>query len=167
LIEALAVYIHQYQGRARLLIVGKEAPQLASYSQWLRQLAISRGVDSSVIFEGGVSDEQLKAYYLVADFFMVTSEHEGFCVPLVEAMAMKVPIIAFASSAIPGTIGEAGVVWRERNPYLLAESIDYLNRNESVSATLGLMGRRRYEEVFSNERIAKQFLESLGQAGLI
>ena len=167
LIEALAVYNHQYHGRARLLIVGKEAPQLASYSQWLRQLATSKGLDGSVIFEGGVSDEQLKAYYLAADFFMLTSEHEGFCVPLVEAMAMKVPIIAFASSAIPGTIGEAGLVWKERNPYLLAESIDYLNRDEALSAALGQMGRRRYERVFSNDRIAEEFLKTLNQAGLI
>lgn len=167
LIETLAVYRHHYGGNARLLIVGKEAPQLAAYSQWLRQLATSNGVDGFVIFAGGVSDEQLKAYYLVADFFMVTSEHEGFCVPLVEAMAMKVPIIAFASSAIPATIGDAGLVWQERNPYLLAESIDYLNRDESVSAALGQMGRRRYEQVFSNDRIAEEFLRALIQAGLI
>ena len=167
LIEALAVYRHLYHGKARLLIVGKEAPQLSTYSQWLRQLATSKGLDGSVIFAGGVSDEQLKAYYLAADFFMLTSEHEGFCVPLVEAMAMKVPIIAFASSAIPGTIGEAGLVWEQRNPYLLAESIDYLDRNESVSAALGQMGRRRYEQVFSNDRIAEEFLRTLIQAGLI
>ncbi len=98
---------------------------------------------------------------------MLTSEHEGFCVPLVEAMAMKVPIIAFASSAIPGTIGDAGLVWKERNPYLLAESIDYLNRDESLSAALGQMGRRRYEQVFSNDKIAEEFLKALNQAGLI
>ena len=167
LIETLAVYNHQYQGNARLLIVGKEAPQLATYSQWLRQLMTSKGLNGSVIFAGGVSDEQLKAYYLAADFFMLTSEHEGFCVPLVEAMAMKVPIIAYASSAIPATIGEAGLVWQDRNPYLLAETIDYLNRNESVSAALGFMGRRRYEHVFSTGRIAQDFIGALNQAGLI
>ena len=167
LIETLAVYNHQYHGRARLLIVGKEAPQLASYSRWLRQLATTKGLDGSVVFAGGVSDEQLKAYYLAADFFMLTSEHEGFCVPLVEAMAMKVPIIAFASSAIPATIGDAGLVWQERNPYLLAASIDYLNRDESLSAALGLMGRRRYEQVFNNDRLAEEFTRALRQAGLI
>ena len=167
LIETLAVYRHHYGGNARLLIVGKEAPQLATYSQWLRQLAITRGIDGFVEFAGAVSDEQLKAYYLAADFFMLTSEHEGFCVPLVEAMAMKVPIIAFASSAIPATIGDAGLVWPERNPYLLAESIDYLNRNESVSAALGFMGRHRYEHLFSNGQITGQFTRALNQAGLI
>lgn len=167
LLEALAVYRRDYHEDARLLIVGKEAHQLASYSQWLRQLAASMGVASSVIFAGCVSDEQLKAYYLAADFFMLTSEHEGFCVPLVEAMAMKVPIIAYASSAVPATVGKAGLLWNERNPYLLAESIDYLNRDESVSAALGVMGRRRYEKVFRNDRIAEDFVDALTQTGLI
>ena len=167
LIEALAVYRRDYHEDARLLLVGKEAHQLAGYSQWLRQLAASMGVAGSVTFAGCVSDEQLKAYYLAADVFMLTSEHEGFCVPLVEAMAMKVPIIAYSSSAIPATVGKAGLLWNERNPYLLAESIDYLNRDESVSAELGLMGRRRYEEVFRNDRIAEGFVGALTRAGLI
>lgn len=167
LIEALSVYQREYNPNARLLIVGKEAEQLASYSQWLRQLATGMGLEGSVSFAGCVSDEQLKAYYLAADVFMLTSEHEGFCVPLVEAMAMKVPIIAGASSAIPATVGKAGLVWEERNPYLLAESLDYLDHDESLSAALGLMGRERYEQHFSNERIAQDFVRALGGAGLI
>lgn len=167
LIEALAVYRREYNHDARLLIVGKEVEQLHGYSQWLRQMVASLDLEGSVIFAGCVSDEQLKAYYLAADFFMLTSEHEGFCVPLVEAMAMKVPIIACASSAIPATVGKAGLLWKERNPYLLAESVDYLDHDESLSAALGLMGRRRYEQFFSNERIAEDFVGALTRAGLI
>ena len=165
LIEALAVYRREYNQNARLLLVGKEVEQLAGYSQWLRQLAAGLDLEGSVVFAGCVSDEQLKAYYLAADFFMLTSEHEGFCVPLVEAMAMKVPIVASASSAIPATVGKAGLVWEKQNPYLLAESIDYLNHDEALSAAFGLMGRRRYEEHFSNERITEDFVRALG--GLI
>ncbi len=164
LIEALAVYRREYNQDARLLIVGKEVEQLASYSKWLRELASSFDLDGSVVFAGCVSDEQLKAYYLAADCFMLTSEHEGFCVPLVEAMAMKVPIIASASSAIPATVGNAGLVWNERNPYLLAESLDRLNHDESLSAALGLMGRRRYEQFFSNRKIAEDFVAALNSA---
>lgn len=167
LIETLAAYREYYRMNARLLIVGKEAPQLAIYSHWLRQLAASKALDGAVDFVGGVTDEQLKAYYLAADFFLLTSEHEGFCVPLVEAMAMKVPIIAYASSAVPATIGDAGLVWPERNPYLLAASIDYLNRDESASAALGLRGRHRYEHLFATGQIAHQFTVAMSQAGLI
>jgi glycosyltransferase involved in cell wall biosynthesis len=89
------------------------------------------------------------------------SEHEGFCVPLVEAMAMKLPIMAYASSAIPGTVGEAGLVWSERDPYLLAESLDVIVRDERASVALGMKGRRRYEEKFTNERIESEFLRAL------
>lgn len=167
LIETLAIYRSEYSKHARLLIVGKDEERLASYSQSLRELAVSLGVEDSVIFTGGVSDAQLKAYYLAADFFMLTSHHEGFCVPLVEAMALKVPIIACASSAIPATVDKAGLVWKEHNPYLLAESIDYLNRNESVCVELGFLGRQRYEERFSNARIQKDFLDALIISGLI
>jgi L-malate glycosyltransferase len=167
LIDALAIYRREYNSDARLLIVGKEDEPLAKYSQWLRELVLSLGLEDSVVFTGGVSDEQLKAYYLAADFFMLTSGHEGFCVPLVEAMALKVPIIACASSAIPATVGNAGLVWQERNPYLLAASIDYLDRDEPVSVELGLLGRQRYEQHFSNERIAESFVDALSRASLI
>ena len=167
LIDALAVYRREYNEHARLLIVGKEVEPLATYSQWLRQMIARLDLNGSVVFAGCVSDEQLKSYYLAADFFMLTSEHEGFCVPLVEAMALKVPIIACASSAIPSTVGKAGIVWNERNPYLLAESVNYLNNDESISAALALMGRRRYEEFFSNERIAEEFFSALNTASLI
>lgn len=167
LIETLAIYRQEYNRHTRLIFVGKEAAQLAPYSLSLRQLANDLAVSNSVIFTGGVSDAQLKAYYLAADVFMLTSFHEGFCVPLVEAMALKVPIIACESSAIPGTVGKAGLVWKERNPYLLAESIHYLDQNEDVSVELGLLGRQRYEECFSNERIAEVFTDALKQGGLL
>jgi L-malate glycosyltransferase len=167
LIKTLAVYRREYNPDARLLIVGKEDEPLQSYSQYLRQMVSRLDLDGSVVFAGCVSDEQLKAYYLAADFFVLTSEHEGFCVPLVEAMAMKVPIIACASSAIPSTVGKAGLVWPDRHPYVLAESIDYLSRDESLTVALGLLGRRRYEECFSNERIAEDFFSALERASLL
>ena len=167
LIETLATYRREFNKYARLFIVGKEAVQLSGYSLSLRQMAADLAIGDAVIFTGAVTDAQLKAYYLASDFFLLTSHHEGFCVPLIEAMALKLPIIACESSAIPGTVGKAGLVWKERNPYLLAESINYLDQNESVSAELALMGRKRYEQFFSNERIGDHFLATLTQGRLI
>jgi glycosyltransferase involved in cell wall biosynthesis len=161
LIDALAIYRNEYDSDAQLLIVGKEPEHLEPYSEALYKKIESLNLGDSVVFTGSVSDEQLKTYYLVADFFMMASEHEGFCVPLIEAMAMKVPIIACASSAIPGTVGKAGLVWKERNPYLLAESINYLANDESTSAALGLVGWRRFQQFFSNEKIAAEFFVAL------
>jgi glycosyltransferase involved in cell wall biosynthesis len=91
----------------------------------------------------------------------MTSEHEGFCVPLVEAMAMKVPIIGYASTAIPETANDTALIWDERDPYLMAQSIDFLQTNEEARMTLVYRGSRRYEEHFSNHAIETRFLKLL------
>jgi glycosyltransferase involved in cell wall biosynthesis len=161
LLEAFATYFYHYNQDSRLLVVGKGGEGLSPYSALLRQAAASLGLEKSVVFTGGVADNALKAYYMIADAFMITSEHEGFCVPLVEAMAMKLPIIAYASSAIPGTVEDAGLVWAERDPYLLAQSLDLVVRDEKIAGALSLKGRRRYEEKFTNEKIEGQFLSAL------
>lgn len=161
LIQAFAAYHHDYNPKSRLVIVGKEETRLARYSKLLRELARRLDLNGAVSFSGEVSDQELKAYYRVADVFVTTSEHEGFCVPLIEAMAMNVPIAAYASSAIPETVGAAGIVWDERNPSLLAESIDSIVSNQTIRAGLSAMGWRRYQEVFTNERIRSRFLSVL------
>ncbi|MDQ3649683.1 MAG: glycosyltransferase family 4 protein [Acidobacteriota bacterium] len=160
LIEAFALYHRHYNQHSRLLLVGKEVG-FETYFESLSELVARYGLEKSIIFTGGVSESELKAYYMVANAFVLTSEHEGFCVPLVESMAMKVPIVAYASTAIPGTVGGAGLVWRERNPFLLAESIDFLVKNTDLSESLGLMGWRRYEQLFTNLKIETQFLSAI------
>jgi glycosyltransferase involved in cell wall biosynthesis len=162
LIEAFAAYHHDYDRDSRLIIVGKEETRLRNYSALLREMVKRLKLDGAVKFTGGVSDSTLKAYYQCADLFMTASEHEGFCVPLVEAMAMKVPIVAYASSAIPDTVGDAGLVWKERNPYLLAESVNAIVWDATVSTALGEMGRRRYERHYTNRKIETEFLSALG-----
>jgi glycosyltransferase involved in cell wall biosynthesis len=161
LIDAFSIYHRYYNERSRLLIVGKEDKRLASYSASLRERIASMGLQDAVVFTGEVSDSELKAYYLISNVFMIASSHEGFCVPLVEAMAMKMPVVAYGSSAIPQTVGKAGLVWDEHDPHLLAESANFLIRDESLCYALGLMGWRRYESLFTNEKIKAKFLEAL------
>jgi glycosyltransferase involved in cell wall biosynthesis len=161
LIAAFAAYHHEYNPRSRLVIVGKQETRLAKYSALLRALIKRLNLEHAVTFTGEVSDNALKAFYSVADLFITTSEHEGFCVPLVEAMAMKVPIVAYSSSAIPETVGRAGIVWDQRNPFLMAESINSIVSDPSLSAGLASMGWRRYQELFTNDRIRKEFLSGL------
>ena len=161
LIEAFAAYHHDYNPKSRLIIIGKEEVRLGKYSTLLRALARRLKLPDDVIFTGEVSDRALRAYYAAAHVFMITSEHEGFCVPLVEAMAMKIPIVAYASTAIPETVGSAGLVWEERNPYLLAESIKSIVGDRSVGRALSAMGRRRYAQHFTNARIETGFLNAI------
>jgi glycosyltransferase involved in cell wall biosynthesis len=158
LVRAFAVYHHDYNRNSRLLIVGKQDELLRTYTGYVRGLAAGLGLEEAVVFSGEVSDRDLKAYYLTADVFLALSAHEGFCIPLVEAMALKVPIVARGSSAIPSTVGEAGLVWDEGDPDLVAESVDYLVRDGSAGAALGRLGWRRYQRLFANEQIAARFL---------
>lgn len=161
LIEVFAHYHHGCNENSRLIIVGKGGEGFSSYSKMLHRTVESLNLSGAVVFTGGVSDEALKAFYLLAHAFAMASEHEGFCVPLVEAMSMKLPITAFAAAAIPETVGDAGIVWEERSPFLMAESLDYFVREVSVSKALGLRGRRRYETKFTNEKIASDFLKAM------
>jgi glycosyltransferase involved in cell wall biosynthesis len=161
LIDAFAVYHYNYNNASRLLIVGKEDERLRAYTEALHQQVQQLELGKAVIFTGKVSEAALKAYYLVADVFMLTSEHEGFCVPLVEAMAMKLPIVAYGASAVPATVDRAGLVWQESDPELLAESLHCVIEDESTAVALGAMGWRRYHQLYTNEQIAVQFLQAL------
>jgi glycosyltransferase involved in cell wall biosynthesis len=161
LIEVFAHYYHGCNRKSRLIIVGKGGEGLSPYSKLLHRAVDKLNLTSAVVFTGGVPDEVLKAYYEIADAFVTTSEHEGFCVPLVEAMSMKLPITAYASTAIPETLGDAGIVWEDRDPLLMAESIDLFLRDSSVRNALGQRGRRRYEAMFSNDKIESTFLKAI------
>jgi len=165
LIEAFAIYHYDFNARARLFIVGAENQAFEAYRAKLREVIDWWSIGASIVFTGEVSNDLLKAYYLLADAMLVTSEHEGFCVPLVEAMAMKVPIIAYGTTAIPETADDAAILWKKRDPYLMAQSIDFIQANEAAKMALIYRGSRRYEQSFSNAAIEKQFLDVTTQAG--
>jgi glycosyltransferase involved in cell wall biosynthesis len=165
LIEAFASYYYDFNSQARLFIVGAENSAFEGYREMLEEFMEWWSIDSRIVFTGEVSNESLKSYYLLADALLMTSEHEGFCVPLVEAMALKVPIVAYASTAIPETADDAAIVWDRRDPYLMAQSINLLQTNEEARMALVYKGSRRYEENFSSHVIEKQFLDVTTQAG--
>lgn len=161
LIEAFAIYHLDYNSNSRLFIVGKEEDAFEVYSTRLRDLVSYLMVDDSVLMVGEASDSELKAYYLLSNVFVMVSEHEGFCVPLVEAMSMKVPIIAYASSAVPATLGGGGLILDERDPRMMAEAIDRVVREEALGFELSVMGWRRYVRHFTNERIGDDLFQAL------
>jgi glycosyltransferase involved in cell wall biosynthesis len=162
LIEAFAAYHHDYNRKSRLLIVGKEEAAFEIYSKQLRELTGFMGLEDAVLFTGGASDSALKSYYLLSHVFATASQHEGFCVPAVEAMSMKVPVVAYSSSALPTTLGGAAIVLPQRQLYLMAEAMDRLIRDESLNFDMVLMGWRRYDQNFTNEKIEAALFKALG-----
>ena len=161
LIEAFAIYHHEFNLGSRLLIAGSEEEPFRAYSGRLREMVKFLCVEDSVVFAGEVSDSELKACYLLGNVFMLASSHEGFSVPLVEAMALKVPIVSYGVAAVPETVGEAGIVLEKRNPALMAEAVNLLAEDEATNVALGVKGRLRYEERFSNAKIETRFLRAL------
>jgi len=125
-IEDLVRWFHAYHTifnpRSRLLLVGAQS-QFERYMAALHQLVATLGTPH-VYFIGQVSDEELVAFYEIADLFLCASEHEGFCVPLVEAFYKQVPVLAFAATAVPSTMDGAGVLFEDRDPLHVARLMD-------------------------------------------
>ncbi len=112
-IKSFAVYHRYYNSNSNLFIVGDDSMQ--GYVDELKNLALKYEISNHVIITGKVPEEELKAYYSIADIFLCMSEHEGFGVPLLEAMKLKVPVVSYRSSAIPETMGGAGVIVTQKN----------------------------------------------------
>ena len=162
LIGAFAAYHHDHNRNSRLLIVGREEEAFETYGKRLRELLNFLALEEAVEFVGEISDSELRACYLLANVFVCASKHEGFCLPLVEAMAMKLPIVSYDSAAIPETVGAAGIVLEDRNSELMAESINLLAGDEAVNVAMGIEGRRRYEKHFTTGMIEAKFLRAIG-----
>jgi glycosyltransferase involved in cell wall biosynthesis len=95
------------------------------------------------VFTGPVPDEDLVTYYRTAHVYLSLSEHEGFCVPLVEAMAADVPVLAYASTAVPDTLGDAGVQFAPKDLEFAAELLGELAYNDEFRADVVARQRRR------------------------
>jgi glycosyltransferase involved in cell wall biosynthesis len=116
-----------------------------------------------VTFHGNVSDGALGALYHHADALCMLSDHEGFGVPLLEAMAHDLPIVAFASAGIPGTAGDAAILLPDRRPETVATALHRVLTDERVRNRLISAGRERLE-AFSLERTEAAYAEQIGAA---
>lgn len=156
LIKALAVYRRLYDPRARLRSVG--GPIGDSYPWALERFAERLGVVDALDLPGSVPHSELIAYYRAADVFVCLSDHEGFCVPLVEAMVNRLPIVAFAAGAVPDTIGDAGLVLDSKDPSRVAAAIDRVVRDGALRSLLGQAAAERVASM-SLERSRARFSE--------
>jgi glycosyltransferase involved in cell wall biosynthesis len=121
-IRAFHAYRTRHNPRSRLLLVG-------SYSGFEKYLAMLQGLIArlgtpDVHFLGHVSNEELTALYDVADLFLCASEHEGFCVPIMEAFYKRIPVLAYAATAVPATMDGGGVLYDTKDPLEIARLMD-------------------------------------------
>jgi glycosyltransferase involved in cell wall biosynthesis len=144
LVEAMHVARTYLGAPARLLIVGPQRfPRYtAAIAGQLRELNLS-----TVHVVGGVPDANLAAMFRRARAMVTASEHEGFCVPLLEAMAFGLPVIARACAAIPEVVGDGGLLLPPgADPSLIAEAMTQVVDDDGLRADLSERGVRRAEQ---------------------
>ena len=129
-IRIFHAYKTWFNPRSRLLLVGAHSG-FERYLSMLYEFIADIGA-SDVHFLGHVTNEELTAYYQLADAFLCASEHEGFCVPLVEAFHMGVPVLAYAATAVPATMDGAGLLYDTKDPLQVAGLIDTIVGNDSL-----------------------------------
>lgn len=123
------------------------------------------GLSDTVHITGKVSEEDLIGYYRVADLFLSMSEHEGFGVPLIEAMVFNVPVLAYNSSNIPYTMGNAGILINEKNHHEIATFIEYLLTNRSILRKV-TADQRKHLRSYSLQNLIEQLLDFLKDNGI-
>jgi len=147
LVRVFAVYQRYVDPRSRLLVVGDHRGHERYYD---RLQAMVRAFDlDEVVFTGQVDEDDLMAYYSVADLFLCLSEHEGFCVPLVEAMSFGLPVLAYDAGAVPETLRGGGVLLKEKRPEIVAELAQLVLRDPALRKAVVATQERAMAEVRS------------------
>lgn len=155
-VAAFADYRRRFNPQARLVIAGDQP--VPHHAGEVRACIDALDQGGHVFITGKVSNAQLKALYLVADVLLVTSRHEGFCVPLVEAMGLRVPVVAVPAAAVPYTAGDAAR-YADPDAAALATQIDAVLTDESERERQTHRGWERYDGRFTTAAIDRRFGE--------
>jgi glycosyltransferase involved in cell wall biosynthesis len=161
LVRGLAAYRKAYEPDARLVLIGGHP--IASYAEAVKRYAGSLGLEEAVEMKGSASAEELEAAYEAADVFVCASEHEGFCFPLLEAMSHGVPIVAYEAGAVVATVGDAGIVVRDKSGPALAAAVRRVVSDGRVRERLGSEGAKRLRS-FDLGTTKRRFAHEIGEA---
>jgi glycosyltransferase involved in cell wall biosynthesis len=165
IVSAFAAYVKVYDPKARLHLVGGSSSH--AYSTTLERYVAALDLTSSVTITGSVPTGVLAAHFRTADVFVCLSEHEGFCVPLLEAMHHELPIVAFEAAAVPEMLrGGAGVLLRDKSPLTVATAVHRVLSDQVLGQTLGEGAQRRLAEL-SLERTRARWMQVLEPLGLL
>jgi glycosyltransferase involved in cell wall biosynthesis len=134
LVGVFALYQRHVEPRSRLLLVGDYRGHERYYDR-LQERVRRLGADE-VVFTGHVDDDDLRAYYAAGDVFLCLSEHEGYCVPLLEAMAFGLPVIAYDAGAVAETLRGGGILLQEKRPEVVAELVGRVVQDQALRSAV-------------------------------
>jgi glycosyltransferase involved in cell wall biosynthesis len=150
-------YYHILNKNSRLILAGSSNDL---YFVYLKALVLALGLSDSIVFTGNIALSDLIAYYQSAAAFLCLSQHEGFCLPLLEAMHFNIPIFALARSAVPETLGNAGVLIHESDFKKIAELLnEVLGRPDLLKDIL--RGQKQRLATFERSRVRKKLLDCM------
>jgi glycosyltransferase involved in cell wall biosynthesis len=160
LIRVLFIYKKYLSPLIRLVIAGN-INTLPKYFDAVRNLASRFYLTSEdIMFTGHIPFEELLSVYKSADVFLSMSEHEGFCLPLIESCYFRVPVVAFEAGAVPETLGGAGIIFREKKYDVVAGLIEKVIYDEQVRENIkGLQSVRI--KTFEDEIKSNKLLDLL------
>lgn len=157
IVAAFDAYKKLYDPLARLFLVGSYSESDLYYQSL--QAYIERLGAKDVILPGHIKFDEVLAYYHLADAFVSMSDHEGFGVPLVEAMCFDIPVIAKNTSAVPDTLGGSGLLLPNKDPSFAAAAINKVMTDRSFKAQL-IAGQQKRLADFSYESVKVRFEKS-------
>ena len=143
IVKAFSLYQRTHAPDARLVLPG--SPGSGTYGDHLAGIAREAGA-RNVELPGALPQDQLNAIYAGADAFVCLSEHEGFCIPLLEALHFGLPVVARRAAAVPEVLGDAGVLLDDPDLATVAEAIDLCVRGDALRTELRDRGERRLAE---------------------
>lgn len=160
LIKSFYYYKNYWNHKSRLFLVGGYA-QTDPYYRKLRGYVEELELQD-VFFTGHIKFDELLAYYKIADIFLCLSEHEGFCVPLVEAMYFDVPIIAYDNCAVGDTLGGSGILTKTRDPEIVAGLLNRVAEDKELAEQM-IYGQKEALHRFEHTRIKKIFTQEIAE----
>jgi glycosyltransferase involved in cell wall biosynthesis len=161
-IRLAELYKRNVDSYYRFIFVGRHDGVPRYYAQIRALIAEFDMLPDRFWFTGPVPDEDLAAYYRWADVYVSLSEHEGFCVPLVEAMAADVPVVASAAGAVPETLGGAGLLFEPKDLELAAELLGTVVYDREVRTRV-LQGQRDRLRAFAPAAIEARVRQTIGE----
>ena len=160
IVRLAEMYKRHIDANYRFIFVGR-TDGIPRYYAMVRALVAELDMlPERFVFAGAVPNWELAAYYRTASVYLSLSEHEGFCVPLLEAMAADVPVFAYDSSAVADTMGGAGVRWSPKDLEYASELLGQLAFDPVLRAQV-IAGQRKRLADFSEQRLRQQLVETL------
>lgn len=159
IVEIFEHYYNNFSKNSKLIFVGNDKSDM-SYLEELKRKISRLNCKNNIEFTGMVSESELYTYYRIADIFVCMSEHEGFCIPLVESMLFEIPIVAYNSTGVPHTMNGSGALVLKKDFKEIASLCNVIINDEYVKNEI-INKQLERANYFSRENIKKILLENI------